>query len=254
MKQIFSLLKFTVRQLIRNRIYYVLIAFSLVIIIVSMLLSVLGGEKPLRIMMDFGLVSIEFFSMLLVIFSGVNLILEEIESRSIYLVLIRPFPKWYYIAGKYAGLVAAVFAGMVVMYVIHAAMLFYKGWTFETVYVVAAVSSMMKIAIIAALAMFFSLFSTSAPSSLVFTVFLWIAGHFGPEIKYLSDKMTSVPAKILLKVIYYLIPNLQYFNWRDFINANVPVLDWLPAAFLYGACYCAFFIVLSILLFRNKEV
>ncbi|MEW6040637.1 MAG: hypothetical protein AB1633_03875 [Elusimicrobiota bacterium] len=254
MRQIISLIKYTVRQMVRNRVYYVLVAFCLAIIIVSMLLSVLGGEKPLRIMLDFGLVSIEFFTMLLVIFSGTTLILEEIESRSIYLMLIRPIPKWYYIAGKYAGMLIAVYTGMFFMYLVHLAALFLNGWVFTFSYVMAAVSSMMKIAIITSLAIFFSIFSTSSPSSLVFTFFIWITGHFSAEIKYLTGKMTALPSIIFMKTIYYLVPNLQYFNWRDFMDAGIPFLKWIPVAFIYGAAYSIFFVVLSSMLFIKKEV
>ena len=58
--KIYSIIKYTVTQNIRNRIYYILVIFAVVLIFVTALFSVLGGEQPTRIILDFGLTSIEF--------------------------------------------------------------------------------------------------------------------------------------------------------------------------------------------------
>ena len=176
--KIYSIIKYTVTQNIRNRIYYILVIFAVVLIFVTALFSVLGGEQPTRIILDFGLTSIEFFALLLVIFSGVSLILEEIESKTIYLVLIRPIPKWYYVIGRYLGLLLSVYLSMILMYGMLILILFYKGWAWDINYVYAVLSSFLKIAIVGSLAVFFSLFSTSSMASLVFTFSIWILGHF----------------------------------------------------------------------------
>jgi len=252
MKKILSIAVYTLRQNIRNRIYYILVFFATVLIFVYFLLSVLGGEESLRIILDFGLTTIEFFALLLVIFSGVSLILEEIESKTVYLVLVRPIPKWYYIIGRYFGLVLSTYIGMIIMYLIHCAVLFCKGWSFDINYLYSVISSFMKIAIIGSLAVFFSLFSTSSASSLVFTFFLWLLGHFTSEIKFLIKKAGAPLLKILLEIFYFIIPNLQYFNWRDFLGSGLAP-SWLLIAFLYGASYCLIFLILSIILFNKKE-
>jgi len=252
--KIYSIIKYTVTQNIRNRVYYILVIFAVVLIFVTALFSVLGGEQPTRIILDFGLTSIEFFALLLVIFSGVSLILEEIESKTIYLVLIRPIPKWYYVIGRYLGLLLSVYLSMILMYGMLILILFYKGWAWDINYVYAVLSSFLKIAIVGSLAVFFSLFSTSSMASLVFTFSIWILGHFSPEIMFLIKRINLLPGKIVMKVLYYIIPNLQYFNWRDYIGANVQPANWIPLALIYGIAYCAVFLCLSIMLFNRKEV
>lgn len=253
MKQIFSIIKYTLRQNIRNRVYYILVVFAIAIIFVTTLLSVLGGDQPVRILLDFGLSSIELFGLLLVIFAGVSLLLEEIESKTVYLMLIRPIPKWYYVIGRYLGLLVSVYLAMVTMYAMHFAMLLIKGWAFNPVYFVSIFSSMVKIAIIGSVAVFFSLFSTSQSSSLVFTFFLWILGHFAQEIKFLTNKLQFAPVKILLKIFYLVIPNLQYFNWRDFIGSGITMSYWFAGAIVYAVIYCLACLMLSIFLFNKKE-
>ncbi|MBU0952016.1 MAG: ABC transporter permease subunit [Elusimicrobia bacterium] len=253
MKQILSIVKYTLRQNIRNRVYYILVVFAIAIIFVTMLLSVLGGEQPVRILLDFGLASIEFFGLLLVIFAGVSLLLEEIESKTVYLMLIRPIPKWYYVIGRYLGLLVSVYLAMLFMYAMHFGMLMLKGWVFDPLYLIAIFSSMTKIAIIGALAVFFSLFSTSQSSSLIFTIFIWILGHFAQELKFLTAKMQFTPIKVVLKVLYLAIPNLQYFNWKDFIGSGLTISYWFGVSVVYAFAYCAVCLLLSIHLFNKKE-
>ncbi len=252
MKKIFSIARYTLRQNIRNKVYYILIFFAVILIFVTTLLSVLGGEESLRIILDFGLTTTEFFALLIVLFNGTSLILEEIESKTIYLVLARPIPKWYYITGRYLGLVISSHFGMAVMYGIHLLMLFYKGWTFDINYLYAVISSGIKIGIIGSLAVFFSLFSTSSISSLVLTFSLWLLGHFTTEIKFLIKKTETPVLRIFFEIFYFIIPNLQYFNWRDFLTSGSSI-NWLLVAFVYAVSYSFIFLALSITLFNKKE-
>ncbi|MFH0807464.1 MAG: ABC transporter permease subunit, partial [Elusimicrobiota bacterium] len=188
-----------------------------------------------------------------VIFAGVSLLLEEIESKTVYLMLIRPIPKWYYVIGRYLGLLVSVYLAMLFMYAMHFGMLMLKGWVFDPLYLIAIFSSMTKIAIIGALAVFFSLFSTSQSSSLIFTIFIWILGHFAQELKFLTAKMQFTPIKVVLKVLYLAIPNLQYFNWKDFIGSGLTISYWFGVSVVYAFAYCAVCLLLSIHLFNKKE-
>jgi ABC-type transport system involved in multi-copper enzyme maturation permease subunit len=231
-----------------------MVLFGILLLGMSTLMTALSGEEPVRILLDFGLVTIELFALFMTVFTGVNIILEEMNSKTIYLVLARPVPRWYYLIGKYLGLLSSVYASMVIMAVIHVVLLFYKGWIFDPEYILAIFCSGFKIAIIGSLAIFFSLFSTSAVSSLVFTFLMWVLGHFSSEIKFMIDKLTSLVPKLSLTVLYYIIPDLTYFNWRDFLGIYHPGLfTVLPISVLYGILYSTVFLLLAVVLFNRKE-
>lgn len=253
MNRIFAIAKYTFRENLRNKIYLVLVIFGITLIFVSLLLSVLGGEQSTRILLDFGLSGIEFFALLMMVFSGVNLILEEVESKSIYLILVRPMPRWYYLLGRYLGLLFAIYASMLAMAIAHALLLLLNGWPPDTNYILSILFSCMKIAIVGSLALFFSLFSTSNISTLVFTFLLWIAGHFTQEIYFLTKKIAFIPARIILRAVYYLIPNLQYFNWHELYGTAFTLNPGIFFYFLYGIGYSCAALCLAFLLFRKKE-
>jgi hypothetical protein len=84
-------------------------------------------------------------------------------------------------------------------------------------------------------------------------VFFWILGHFSEEISFLSSKLQSILPKLALKTVYYLVPNLQYFNLRDFWEVPNIVGPWMLVSLGYGLAYSAVFIGLSLWIFTRKE-
>lgn len=206
-----------------------------------------------RVLLDLGLGSIELFALITVIYSAVTLVLEEMESKTIYLVLTRPVSRAAYLSGRYFGLLGAVFCGMLIMSAIHVGILLLYQWHFSLRYPLSLLMSAEKIAIMGALAVFFAVFSTSAISSLSFTMFLWILGHFSEEMKFLSGKLGNVFLKSVFKIAYYLTPNLQYFNLRDFWDIPSISQAWLWSALAYTLIFSAFYLALTLWTFSRKE-
>lgn len=253
MRIMLSVAYYTYVENIRNKIFYVIVLFGIVITGASILMAAISGQQNLRVLLDFGLGSIEFFALLTIGFAAVTLILEEIQSKTIYLVLTRPVSKTKYLCGRFVGLLLAVFSGMAAMALIHLLILFLNGWHFTLRYFLALGLSGEKIMVIGALAMFFSLFSTSAVSSISFTVFFWILGHFSHEINFLADRSKDMATKVIGKMVYYLVPNMQYFNLKDFWDVPNIVGSWAAVSFIYGISYSAVFIFLCLWLLRYKE-
>jgi len=253
MNKIFSIAYYTFIESVRNKVFYVLVLFGVVIVFASLLLAALGGEQPQRILLDVGLNAIEFFALLTVGFSAVTLVLEEIESKTVYLILTRPVSRWTYLAGRYLGLLLAVYCGMLLMALMHVALLKLEGWQFAARYPLALLLSAGKITIIGSLSLFFSLFSTSAVSSISFTIFFWLLGHFGEEISFLSTKVPNIFLKIFLKAVYLLTPNLQLFNLRDFWEVPGIVGGWMFITAGYCLVYSALFLALSVWVLAYKE-
>lgn len=253
MNKIFSIAYYTFIENVRNKIFYIIILFGVVIVGASVLMAAISGEQHTRVLVDFGLGTIEFFALVTICFASVTLVLEEIESKTIYLVLSRPISRAKYLLGRYSGLLAAVFSGMLLMSLVHLGILFLNNWHFTLRYPFAVLLSFEKIMIIGALALFFSLFSTSAVSSISFTVFFWILGHFSQEINFIAGISKNTLTVIIGKFIYYLVPNMQYFNLKDFWDVPNFLGNWIVISFTYGIIYTAVFLGLGLWLFKYKE-
>ena len=108
--------------------------------------------------------------------------------------------------------------------------------------------------VISSLATFFALFSTSVVSAICMTGFLWLLGHFLPEVTFLLSRDAS-PGASVVKATLYLVPNLQLFNLRDRLEvpgASLGALDLLvPMG--YAATYVGVALSLALWLFSRKE-
>ena len=197
-------------------------------------------------------------------FGAVSLVLQETESKTIYLILTRPVHRSTYILGRFVGLISAVAMTMLVMAVLLlGAMLldrealadFADGWSFWSVFPLLVLMSLGKMLITAAIALFFSLFASSQVSALVFTGAFWIAGHFGSEMKFLIDRSVEPGlVRSLTAGVLAIIPNFQYLNFRDaFRLPGFSGWEFMGTSLLYGASYAGIFLVLSTLWFSRKE-
>src|SRR5580765_9118464 len=88
--------------------------------------------------------------------------------------------------GRFAGLVLAMTCAFAVMAGAHVALLAVLHIGIDRHYTLSLLFSWEKIVVITAVALVFSLFSTSTASAVTFTFFFWIMGHFSSEILFLA--------------------------------------------------------------------
>ncbi|MCG3205347.1 MAG: hypothetical protein KCHDKBKB_02067 [Elusimicrobia bacterium] len=205
-------------------------------------------------MIDLGLGGIEFLALIMVLFVTVNLVLEEMESRTIYLILSHPIERWSYIAGRFLGTMVALVSGIICMALLHLVSLKLMGWSFEIFYSIAILCTIAKIAVVGALALMISLLTTSTASAMTLTGFLWVLGHFTTELKFMSDRSENPLVKVVAEILGALVPNFSYFNYRDFFRAHlVPSPEWFIWFAGYSLAYIGVALFLTCWLFSQKE-
>jgi Cu-processing system permease protein len=257
MENFFLLVRDTFREHIRHRLYLSLFLFGFVLLTGGLVISALAIADRPRMMLDFGLAGIEFLGLTTIVFVSVNLVLTEIENRTIYLVLSRPIPRGQYILGRFAGTTLAVASAMAVMALLHVALLLplpMHGVITPGMYVAAWGCEVAKLIVVGSLSLALALFSTSAPTAMTFTLFLWAIGHFSEELHFLGEKSANGLLKFFVWVFYHAAPNFSYFNYRDFLFAGHPPSGiW----FFYLACYAIGYtgicLWIAAFLFSRKE-
>lgn len=264
LRSVVAIARTTVIEQIRNRLYLVILFFGGAILLASLLLGALAPGHRVRVIFDLGLVTLEIFGLATAVFGAVSLVLQETESKTIYLILTRPVSRTAYIIGRYLGLVGAVACTMAAMSVIHLLAMvsdiasfreFVFGWSFRSVYPLLLLMAAGKMMITASIALFFSLFASSQVSSLVFTGSFWIAGHFWSELRFLIDRSVGGGVtKAIVVAVASILPNFQFFNLRDtFAIPGFAAFELLGTALVYGFAYTGAFLALSAVWFSRKE-
>lgn len=253
MQTISAVFAYTLKEHIRHKAWLSSALFGLVLLGGALVVSALSQDERARLMLDLGLAAIEAISLVSIVFLTVNLILQEIESRAIFLILTHPVRRADYLLGRYLGTLAAVALGMAGMALMHLALLSLYGALEPARYLAALVCMLGKTAVMGAVSLLLSLALTSEAAAMSFSVFFWMLGHFSSEMRFLADRSGSAFLKTALVAFSHAAPDFARFNYRDFWHQAAPGGDWLAWAAVYALAYTAACLALSVQLFEQKE-
>ena len=202
------------REAIRDRVLYNLIFFALMMFGAAILVGQISIGIERLVIVNLGLSAISIIGLIMATFIGVGLVYKEIEKRTLYSLLAKPVRRWEFLVGKYVGLLLTLAVNTALMTLGLAAALFYVSRHFERSDIsilVAIYFILLELALVTALALFFSCFSSPMLSTL-FTLGIYITGVFAQDIRDFG-LVTKSPALLgLTRVLYYLLPNFHNFN------------------------------------------
>ncbi len=256
MKKIYHIAKFTFIENFKNKNFLILFIYMGIVLGSGVLFSMLSPQQEIRVILDLGLAAIEMFVFLSCTFIAVRLILQEMDQKTVYLILSRPVTRTQYLLGRFTGIISIMLTYITVMGLILVGMLFLKGWSWQLYYPLILIYIFFKIIIVGSFSVLLSLVSTSAASSFVSIFFLWTLGHFAQELQYINHllKEAGIQMTFLLRALYYIIPNFYLLNYKDFFHVSPPSLKDLLFSGGYTLLYSGIIIILSSIIFSKKEL
>lgn len=244
----------TFRETIRNKVLYNILLFAGIIIVLSISFGEWSVFARVQVMEDFGLATMSLSGLLLAVFIGVAMLGKEVTSKTVYLMASKPISRSTIITGKYLGLCITLVINILLMSVFFFGALLCIGGSINGALLYAVLLTITEMAVIVAVALFFSTLTTPTLSA-IFTIAFYIAGHFNDLVGI--DKMDSsyTLLKILLKILYYVMPNLEHFNIRTVVVYALPLSgQYILFAVAYGIMYIALLLLLSSAVFSKKDL
>ena len=153
----------TFREAVRDRVLYNLIFFALLMIAAAVLVGQISIGIERLVIVNLGLTAISVFGLMMAVFIGVGLVYKEIDKFTLYVLLSKPIRRWEFLLGKYAGLLLTLTVNTALMTLGLAAALFYvtRAFPCSDFHVLVAIYFIfLKLALVTALALLFSCFST----------------------------------------------------------------------------------------------
>ena len=253
MNTIKAIFDYTFREHVRHKVWLSAALFGLVLLAGGLVASALAQDERARMMLDLGLAANELIALVSVIFLTVHLILQEIESRAVFLILSHPVKRWHYLLGRFLGTLAAVGLAMAAMGLVHWTLLKLFGWSGGGSYLLAWSCSFGKTAMMGSLALLLSLALTSEAAAMAFSVFFWILGHFSAEMRFVAEKSGNALIRTGILAFSHVAPYFAHFNYRDAWHAGPPSASWIAAAALYALGYSVACLALAAQVFEQKE-
>jgi len=254
MKRIFTIARNTFREAIRDRVLYNLVLFVLLITAAAIFLGELTAGQEARTIVNFGLNAILLFGVFIAIFVGVGLVSKEIEKRTVFAIFSKPVGRGEFIVGKYLGLCLTISINVLIMGVgVSLALLYVGGGNLAFSIWAAIFLIFLELAILTAVAILFSSFSSPALSALL-TFFIFIIGNFSASLREFAENLGSNSAKLFFSFLYYFLPNLSFYSFTtNAARGDVPPASMILGATLYAVVYISILLAATILIFSRRN-
>jgi len=251
---------------VRDKVLYNLVLFAILLMAASLLIGELTAGQDVKIIKDLGLAATSVFGLFIAIFIGIGLVSKEVEKRSIYSLLAKPIERHDLVVGKYLGLVLTLAVNLAVMAAALYAVLGFMAWmasdstaagwerpALDLAMLKAFALTFLELAIVTAIAVFFSTFSTPILSAAL-TFGLFIAGRFSADLRNFNQVIESPLANGLTTALYWILPNLSPFDVRAQVVHGDPVsASYLALSTGYALLYIAALIVAAAAIFARRD-
>jgi ABC-type transport system involved in multi-copper enzyme maturation permease subunit len=247
----------TFREAVRDRVLYNLVFFALVMIAASILVGQVSIGIQEMVIVSLGLSAISVIGLLIAVFIGVGLVSKEMDKRTLYALLAKPVRRWEFLLGKFGGLVLTLTVNTMAM----AAGLFlalkivkHSGDPLEGPMLVAVYFILLKLALVVALALLFSCYTTPLLSILC-TAGLYIAGLFVMQMRAYHSESIAPAMQSLLRSLSYVLPNFENFD----VMAAAAHGRAIPAVLIaqntaYAALYCVIVLAAAAAIFTRRNL
>ena len=250
----------TFREAARSRILYGI----LVIVLFANLFSIACGELSVheqeRVSRDFSLASISILGSLTAIVLGVLLLYTEVQKRTIHAIVSKPIDRWEFVLGKYLGMVLVLTLLVALFTAAVTVQLLSQGVGLGGALVKAIVLAWLEVLVVAAIAVFFSSFSSPFLSG-VFAAALFLIGSVSTEVQFAADKAHSAWMRWVATGALKIVPDLHLFSISgrtldgQAVSIQGDFVSWgyVATTTAYGVAWIVGLLVLASLIFRRRD-
>jgi ABC-type transport system involved in multi-copper enzyme maturation permease subunit len=254
------------RESVRDKVLYNLVLFAMLLMAASFLIGQLTAGQDIKIIKDLGLAATSVFGLFIAVFIGIGLVSKEVERRSIYALLAKPIQRYQIVLGKYAGLMLTLAVNLAVMAAALYLVLVVMRWfapenmlkaldspVLDPAMLKAVVLIFAELAVVTAIALFFSTFSTPILSA-TFTFGIFVAGHFSTDLRNFDQVVDSPAAVLLARGLYWVLPNLAAFDVKSqVVHGQAVSGGYLTLTIAYGAVYIAALLTGAVAIFSRRD-
>lgn len=280
-----AIARVTFTELVRQKIFFFLLIFALLVIGNSAFVSKLSFQEQFQMLKDISLGAMSVFTSLIAILATASFLSKDLEERTIYTLLAKPVPRHNYILGKLLGIAALLAVSVVLMSGLFLAVLWLQesavlaetraqlagaspdeqtaalkevtSATFQFNLLPGIAVIYLKAVLLASLTLFLSTFATSSIFTILMAFAVYFIGHLQSTARdyWLAGIEPGLGSRILAAGVALIFPDLQAFNLTDDIIAGtaVPPGLFLNTSLLAGI-YIAAYTALAAFVFSGREL
>ena len=251
----------TFREAARIRVLYGVLLLVVGANLFAIFLGEMSVDQGARVARDVGLAGISIFGAFTAIYLGVAMLYAEIQRRTVHGIVSKPIERWEFVVGKYGGMVLTLSVLVALFAAAMMGLLAMQGIAISSAVVKAIVLAWFEVMTVAAIAVFFSSFSTPFLSGL-FAAGLFVVGRLTPEMEEsLRGQDASGWSRAVMKAALEVVPDLHLFSVSgrviegQHVSVNGDFVSWgyVATACGYGLLWIAGLLVLASAIFSRRD-
>ncbi len=252
MREVVCLSRLTFLQGVRSRVFYTLLFFAALLVLSTVVLNQMTVGDPTKIIQDVGLATVSFFTLLLILFVGSEVVGKDMETPAVFFILSKPISRARYLLGRFLGLLGLLYANMVAFTGIILLILFLYSHTFKWVLFLSVGLTAIEMAILLSfLCLFFLFISPTLTPFLVLAIF--VIGHTTTEVREIFAHKEGIYHYVSIG-LYYLFPNFDLLSVQTEVVHNVPIpILHLVYGCLYGIAFVVVVLWIAIWILNRKD-
>lgn len=289
--RVWAIARNTLTQLVRMKVFYFLLIFSVAIIATSFVFLRYSFEQELKLLKDVSFGAMGLFSGIFAIAGTAILIPKDVEDRTLYTILSKPVPRMEYLMGKLLGVILLIGISLLVMSLLFFAVLwfrqnlifdeqmaeqlrFYKGdippaeeesiRQFVTSQGVSlnllngVIAIFLKASVAAAMALLISTIASSTLFTIIVSLVIYFVGHvqsMAREFWFEQIDLSATAEKVISAIVSIGFPDFQIFNVIDgIVGGEIIALSLMLKIAGLAAFYVVIYNIVAYLVFANKEL
>lgn len=245
---------YTFKEIWKSKILLNVFFIGIGLMIVTYVATEFTYGVPERVALDFGLGMLSLSSLGISLFLGVGLLSKEIESRTVYMVISRPVPRYAFILGKLLGLMGIQAVNVAILSLMTMTATVVLGGAITGLILWAILFIFLESLVLLLVVVLLSLLANNI-LSVLFSLVLLLLGHVIKETQEISFVKTNPLVVKILEAYHFMLPAFYKLNLKDFViyNNELP-FSYLVGNLAYGILYSAFLLLVVVFLFQRKNL
>lgn len=246
--------KITLIVHIRQKLPYILVIFGVLALFVLQGISSFDIKMQVKLFSDLSLAMITIMGMAITLMVSYEEMIKEKEKGTLQLILAGPVKRSAFLGGKLFGVASANLMAILIMGVASYISAIIGGFNLASSYILALFFIWLRLLILAALTLFFSLFLSRALTVVMGTL-IFAYGHGQGFVSFAASQGGGGPLLYLVKGLNWLIPDLDLLSLGNaVVHGGVAPVSYIVGAAFYALAMVAGIYLLALFVFRRQDL
>lgn len=258
----------TFKESLRNKALYGIFFLGILLLAFNIIFTGMFTWEVGKVAVDMGLSAISFSGLLIIFFFSIQAMSNDLEKKTIYLILSRPISKAHYILGKFIGLGAVIIVSSTILgicAVISVKLAFLGAEAFIpanftwTIFFYSILFQTLSLLVTLSFSLLWVFMTSHSFLAFLLSLMTYFIGQNMENVKniILSTNIMESDAFSIktINLVSWILPNLAAFNIKTNAAYGLPVnFSSLSCIALYGISYIMICIILSAIIFKRREI